>query len=370
MSYGSTKEAARKRNRRRETPYKKSTLLGPSVKKGKPLTFVKGDVKTMSDDQLLLAREFQRAQLRKNPLKHLGVGAAISVPSTVVMGAKNVREVLPMLGLGTGFSYAAEALQKRDVEDEMFRRGMLKESSSVLRSTLKGTVGGALAGGGLGFLGSKSPGSAKRDRKKEYLKRRRLRNAAYGATIGGIGGGFLGSAASISKRRLKEYSDRLDEAASAWEEWARSAGSGRGGSTGGFNWDDDPFGGFGGGGGSGRRRSRYGSGSAGSRWRSGFGGIGKDGKSADQVWKAMGGTGPTPTTKKEWKKFYRKQAMKYHPDRHAMKSPEEQKAAADKFKEVSGLYDDLEKATFYWDKLGSVSLSAFFAELRSMYHGL
>ncbi|CAK8989556.1 Chaperone protein DnaJ, partial [Durusdinium trenchii] len=45
----------------------------------------------------------------------------------------------------------------------------------------------------------------------------------------------------------------------------------------------------------------------------------------------------------EVKKAYKKLALKYHPDRHANESPQVQKEAEQKFKEVSNAYNDITK---------------------------
>ena len=43
------------------------------------------------------------------------------------------------------------------------------------------------------------------------------------------------------------------------------------------------------------------------------------------------------------KTTYRKLARQYHPDKHATKSPEESKAAEEKFKKIQQAYNEIKK---------------------------
>lgn len=61
-------------------------------------------------------------------------------------------------------------------------------------------------------------------------------------------------------------------------------------------------------------------------------------------------------TPEEIKKAYKKQAIKWHPDRHSSESEEKQKEAADKFKEIAEAYDVLqdEQKRAHYDAYGTM----------------
>lgn len=184
--------------------------------------------------------------------------------------------------------------------------------SAVFKGTIGGTAAGAAIGAAGGGLFSRRPGSARSKEMQDYRRRQRKRNMAMGAIYGGLAGGSAGF-------------------------------------SGGAILDDLSEAGF--------RGFRF-------RGRSG---IGRSNRKPDDVFRAMGGSGKAPKTKKEWEKLYKRQARKYHPDLQGRKSPREQAEAANKMKELNSLMDDVRRASHYWDKLGSISLSAFFREIQEIY---